>query len=204
MPNYGQSLATSAARSSMNGLAWHCYGGIPSVMDGVQKVEPSLDQIITECAPNLSPYTAAEIVIGSMRHWASNVTLWNIATNPTGGPVQAPDSGCHGCRGIVTINQRTHRVTYRLDYFQLGQVGSFLQAGAYRVSSNSFVSFRKVGKKSKATSGLDDVAFTNPDGSRVLVAYDNSGASIRFAVRWRGRAFTYRLPPHGMVTFRWP
>jgi O-glycosyl hydrolase len=34
-----------------------------------------------------------------------------------------------------------------------------------------------------ATSGLDDVAFVNPDQSRVLVAYNNSSAAIPFAVR---------------------
>lgn len=53
------------------------------------------------------------------------------------------------------------------------------------------------------TSGLDDVALLNPDGSRVLVAYNNSSAAIRFAVNWDGRSFTYSLAAQAMVTFRW-
>jgi O-glycosyl hydrolase len=44
----------------------------------------------------------------------------------------------------------------------------------------------------------------NPDRSEVLVAYNNSAARTRFAVRWRDRTFTYTLPVQATVTFRWP
>jgi Glycosyl hydrolase family 30 beta sandwich domain len=37
-----------------------------------------------------------------------------------------------------------------------------------------------------ATAGLDDVAFKNPDGSKILLAYNNSPRPIRFAVAWKG------------------
>ena len=53
------------------------------------------------------------------------------------------------------------------------------------------------------TPGLDDVAFRNPDGSLVLVAYDNASVPVRFAVRWRGRALVYGLTPGAMVTLVW-
>ena len=53
------------------------------------------------------------------------------------------------------------------------------------------------------TPGLDDVAFRNPDGSLVLVAYDNAPFTVRFAVRWRGRALRYALAPGSMATLQW-
>jgi glucosylceramidase len=54
-----------------------------------------------------------------------------------------------------------------------------------------------------ATPGLDDVAFKNPDGSKVLLAYNNSPRPIRFAVAWKGRVFRYTLGGGATVTFVW-
>ena len=44
------------------------------------------------------------------------------------------------------------------------------------------------------SAGIDDVALLNPDGSRVLIAYNTSASTIRFSVAWQGRSFTYSLP----------
>ncbi|MDQ6836612.1 MAG: hypothetical protein M3016_10550 [Actinomycetota bacterium] len=203
LENYATQLATGSARPALKGIAWHCYGGIPNVMSHLRAVAGSVDQIVTECAPNLSRYPVPEIVIGAMRNWASNVTLWNIATDPSGGPVEPPNSGCHGCRGLVTIDERTHALTYNLDYYQLGQVGTFVQSGGWRIASNTFVSFQRTANSHRATNGLDDVAVRNPDGSRVLIVYNHSSTATRFGVAWRGRSFTYTLPAGATVTFRW-
>ena len=53
------------------------------------------------------------------------------------------------------------------------------------------------------SSGLDDVAFLNPDGSEVLAAYNNSAAPITFAVASRGSYFSYTPPAGAMTTFVW-
>jgi glucosylceramidase len=204
LANYGQEMATSSAASALTGIAWHCYGGAPTVMNDLHRATPHLDQIVTECASNLTHYPVPEILIGSLRNWATTVTLWNIATDPSGGPVEPPNSGCHGCRGLVTINQVTHRVKFNRDYYELGQVGDFLQSGAVRIGSNAFVTYNGNGSSYGASSGLDDVAFLNRDGSRVLVVYNNSSGQKRFAVRWHGRSFRYALAAGATVTFRWP
>jgi glucosylceramidase len=145
-----------------------------------------------------------EVLIGSLRNWASVVTLWNLALDPAGGPVQPPNSGCTGCTGEVTINESTQTVNFRLSYFQLGQVSAFVEPGATHVGSNSFVSYYRTSpNKYGASPGLDDVAFVNPDGSRVLVAYNNSTSPMRFGVAWHGRGFAYSLPAKATVTFSW-
>jgi glucosylceramidase len=201
---YAPALLSTPAGGVLAGIAWHCYGGAPGVMTTLHEADPSLDQPVAECAPNLSRFPVPEIVIGAIRNWASAVTLWNLALDPSGGPVQPPNLGCPGCRGLVTINEATHSVTFTLPYYQLGQVGAFVEPHAWRVSSNSFVSYFDSSSTSYgATAGVDDVAFLNPDGSRILVAYNTSSVAIRFAVAWRGRAFAYSLAPGATVTFRW-
>jgi len=203
-PSYPEALLSSPARSSIAGIAWHCYSGIPYVISRAHAAAPGLDHIVTECSPGISPYTVPEVVIGSMRNWATTVALWNLALDPAGGPVEPPDTGCHGCTGLVTINERTHTVGYNLAYYQLGQLGRFVHPGASRIDTNHFVSYYHLASGANgASSGLDDAAFVNPDGSRVLLAYNNSGAAITFAVTWDGRSFTYTLPAGATVTFAW-
>lgn len=201
---YPDTLVTSPAAGTLTGIAWHCYQGPPSVMSSLHTQAPSDDQILTECSQGIEPFPIPEVLIGSLRNWSSVVTLWNLALDPAGGPVEPPNYGCPGCTGEVTINEATQTVSFRLSYFQLGQVAAFVQQGAVRIGSNSFVSFSQNSQgKYAASPGLDDVAFLNPDGSHVLVAYNNSTSPIRFAVSWNGRAFTYSLPAKATVTFHW-
>jgi glucosylceramidase len=203
-PRYPKTLLRTAARHAIDGIAWHCYNGIPYVISAAHANAPGLDHAVTECSPGIAPYPVPEVLIGSMRNWARTVTLWNLALDPAGGPVEPPNAGCHHCTGLVTIDERTHHVTYNRTYYQLGQLGRFVQPGAWRIDTNHFVRYyhTKSGING-VTPGLDDVAFLNPDGSRVLLAYNNSSAPIKFAVSWRGRSFTYTVPAGATVTFAW-
>lgn len=197
-------LAADPAASALSGIAWHCYAGIPTVMSALHTQWPALGQLVTECAPELHRFPVPEILIGSLRNWASSVTLWNLALNPAGGPVQQPNRGCPRCTGLVTIDERTHRVRLSTAYYQLGQLSRFVQPGARRVASNSFVSYYTgMAGKYGVTAGVDDVAFVNPDDSRVVVAYNNSATRTRFAVSWQGHRFTYSLTPRATATFVW-
>jgi glucosylceramidase len=197
-------VADRAADRVLRGLAWHCYFGSPYLMSTVHRMDRRLEQIVDECSPGLTPFPTAEVVIGSIRYWASTVALWNLALDPHGGPVQPPNTGCPNCSGLVTVDERAHTVRLRLSYFQLGQASAFVQPGAKRIDSPHYVfyDYQRPGVN-LVTPGLDDVAFANPDGSRVLLAYDNSRAPVPFTVKWHNRSFIYTLPPEAMVTFVW-
>jgi O-glycosyl hydrolase len=201
--NYAGSLATGPAASDLAGIAWHCYFGSPTVMSQLHQSAPGLDQIADECSPEIRPFGAPEYLISSLRNWASVAAVWGVALDPNGGPIQ-PGNNCGGCRGLVTIDEQAHTVTFRTEYYQLGQVSAFVQPGAARIDSQNFVSY---GVNSSniltVTAGLDDVAFLNPDGSKVLVAYNNSAAPISFGVQSNGSYFSYTLPPQAMTTFLW-
>lgn len=188
------------------GLAWHCYAGNVTAMRAMQDRHPGLDQIVTECSSGIAPGPPGELLIAATRNSATTVLLWNIALNGHHGPVEPPNSGCRPCTGLIEVDERTGRVTYGRDYYQLGQVSRYVRPGARRAASDTFVRYRDTYLFSRgnwATADLDDVAFVNPDGTRVLVVYNNAPAARRFVVQWHARAFTYDMPAGAMVTFTW-
>ncbi len=192
------------ARQALSGLAWHCYFGSPDVMASLHQQAPQYDEIVDECSPGISAIPTSEVVISSLRDWASTVALWNLALDPDGGPVQQPNTGCYGCYGLVTINEKPAPPVFTRAFYQLGQASRFVDPGAQRVASNNFVTYTYVKPRVNfIAAGLDDVAFVNPDGTRVLIAYNNASQPITFAVAWHDLSFTYTLPAGAMVTFDW-
>jgi glucosylceramidase len=201
---YASALVRSRAAGQLAGISTHCYRGNPTVIAALHAQAPRLDEIVSECSPGLEPASTSEVEIASMRNWASALALWNLALDPSGGPVQPPNRACPHCTGIVTVHEATHAVTYTRDYYQLGQASKFVLPGAVRIASNHFVSYvRPTRTRSMATPGLDDVAFENPDGSRVLVAYNGSSAPIAFGVENDGQYFSYTLAARATATFIW-
>ncbi len=194
-------LSNATAASYTSGIAWHCYGGTADEMTTFHNSYPSKDTYETECSggtwhgsvwPNEFQDTM-ELLINSTRNWSKTVTLWGLALDPNGNPhVNSPDS-CSTCRGVVAIDQNTGDVTYNSDYYGLGQASKFVIPGAYRIDSDSF-----------GSGNIEDVAFKNPDGSKVLVVYNgNSGSANTFQVQWGNEAFSYTLPAQSAVTFKW-
>lgn len=207
--NYAAELARpSQTRSDLAGIAWHCYAGNANQMSAEHALAPRLLEVVDECSSGISPGPPAQLEIASARNWASGVLLWNIALDPQGGPVEPPDLGCMHCTGLVTVNPATHAFSLGRDYYQLGQASRYVPPGAVRIASNTFVTNQntvllKPEPGGYTTPGLDDVAFLDPNATRVLVAYNSGGSPAHFAVRWRQRFFTYTLPPAATVTFRW-
>jgi glucosylceramidase len=90
------------------------------------------------------------------------------------------------------------------DFYQLAQLSHFVAPGAARIGSNNFVSYNLNSSfQTAASPGLDDVACENLDGSKVLLAYNNSAQPITFAVRWNGSTVTDTIPPRATTTFDW-
>lgn len=200
--SYEARLLASAAGPALAGIASHCYGGAPTAMTVMHNLAPTLDQIATECSSELAQIERPEYLISSLRNWASLVTVWNLALDLRQGP-KVKLNGCHGCYGVAKVLPSSRTWKVGSEYYQLGQVSKFVQPGADRISSRNFVAYGVNGRKLTITGDLDDVAFLNPDGSRVLIAYNHATKPTDFGVAWHGRAFKYRLAPRAMVTFKW-
>jgi glucosylceramidase len=165
---------------------------------------PNVPEAVSECSPGIVPYSPAEVAIDATRNWASAVSLWNLALDPSGGPVQPPNTGCQGCSGLVTISEQTHEFSFGRNYYEFGQVSRFVQPGATRVASTRAVAdFELPNGAYGVTRGIDNAAFVNPDGTRVLIVHNNSAGRRAFAIAWRGQYLTYALSGWATATFQW-
>jgi glucosylceramidase len=182
-------LGDATTRADIAGISWHCYAGSPSAMSTVHRSYPISEVYETECSTGaaVAPINTIDLLMQSVQNAARTVELWNIALDPNHGP---HTGGCPDCLGVVTIDQATGNVTYAPDYYQLGHFSKFALAGAYHITSNNVGS-------------VENVAFKNPDGSKVVVAHNTGSGSSSFQVLWGNQGFTYTLPAGATVTFKW-
>jgi glucosylceramidase len=183
--------ATLAASTQVAGTAWHGYGGTPGVMLAMESQFSSKGNFETEHSGGawVSDQIRADFeeIIQVMRSWGRCYLKWNLAGDENDGP---HDGGCSDCTPLVTVNSTNGSVSFTLDYYTLGHFSRFILPGACRVYSANSV-------------GIINAAFLNPDGSKVLVAFNDTGAAISFQVQWSGRSFAYTLPGFAGATFTW-
>lgn len=197
VPNYPRTvLSDASAAQYVSGVAWHWYGGDVNAQTPVHNEYPGKDAFITEASGGTWQggdangfRDALNLVINGSRNWARGVVLWNMALDTNNGPT---NGGCGTCRGVVTIDQSNGNVSYNVDYYALGHASKFLKPGAYRIGSNVF------------GSNIEDVAFKNPDGSKVLIARNAGSTPSTFKVVWGNESFSYTLNAGAAATFTWP
>jgi glucosylceramidase len=188
---YAQTLLNDPTTfADVAGTSWHCYAGSPTAMSTIHSQFPTKEVYETECSTGaaVAPIDTIDLLMQSVQNWARTVELWNIALDTNRGP---HSGGCPDCLGVVTIDQATGSVTFTNDYYLLGQFSKFVVPGAFHIASTTLGS-------------LANVAFKNPDGSKVVVAHNGGGGSLTFKVRWNGtQSFAYTLPAGATVTFTW-
>ncbi|MGW0473844.1 discoidin domain-containing protein [Streptomyces coeruleorubidus] len=198
--SYPETLYTDAASAkNATGTAWHCYAGDVSAQTVVHNDYPNKPAFQSECSGGeweggeQGAFAGVmDNVINGPRNWAQSIIRWNLALDSSGGPT---NNGCQGCRPVVTVSPKTNGTwtyTPTADYWGLAQASKFVQPGARRVASNTFGKGR-----------VEDVAFTNPDGSTALVTYNSGSTARTFNVGWGNRHFTHTLAAGAAATFTW-
>ena len=185
-------------KALVEGTAFHAYAGNVSAMSVVRNAHPDKGLYFTEISgggwatdfsSNLQ-WNMANIFIGTLKNWSRTAILWNLALDENSGPT---NNGCMDCRGVVTINSNTGAITRNVEYYSIGHFSKFVRNGAHRIGSTM----------STAVSGIDHVAFINPDQSRVVVL-SNAGSSQQNVVVSDGdKQFTVLLPAASVVTVVW-
>ncbi len=188
-------LADPAARGFVAGTAFHCYGGDAGAQDTLHAAYPQLGIWLSECSDTtwVGGYPEilradARLLIAATRHWARAVLKWNLALDETHGP---QNHGCSECLGTVEVRRADGAVTFSAEYFALGHFGKFVAPGAHRVGSETHGD----------AAAVEHVAFVNPDGCLVLVAFNPGAAALSFEVRSARGTFGYALPAGALVTF---
>lgn len=121
-----------------------------------------------------------------MRSGGETVVDWNLALDQNGGPHQGNCST--RCNGVVEIAGGD--VTPNAEYYTLGHLSKFVDVGADRIGST-------------ADGTIQNVAFQNPDGERVLYAVNTGTSDQEFSLTDDGRSLTYTLPAGAVATFTW-
>jgi glucosylceramidase len=186
-------LADAGANPYVDGSAFHLYAGTIGSLTDVHNAYPNKNVYFTEQwvgAPSnfggdLS-WHVNNLIIGATRNWSRNVLEWNLAADPNYNPHTA--GGCSTCLGGITVSGTS--ITRNVGYYIVGHASKFVRPGAVRISSN-------------IAGNIQNVAFKNSDGTKVLVALNSGTSSASFKVKWGAESFTYTLAAGAVATFKW-
>lgn len=188
------------------GAAFHCYEGAVGAMSKVHDAHPEKGLYFTECsggswsplfADNLQ-YMVRQLLIGTVNNWSKNVLLWNMALDEKNGPTTNQpgtgegNRGCMTCRGVVTVNSTDGAVTRNVEYYSLAHFSKFVRPGARRIYSSAL-----------PDKGIENVAFLNADGSRVMVVINTTQQERTFSVSERHDVYSCVLQPGAVATLVW-
>lgn len=191
-----QTVDDAAVRSHPNfgGVAWHGYGGNVSKQTEIHNRYPQLDAFQTEHSGGtwIANQQREDMmnIIDYTRNWAKSVTKWSLAVDQNRGP---HNGGCGTCDGLITVHNgdsRHGRVDYTIEYYTMGHLTKFVKPGAHRIASTG-------------SATVPNVAWRNPDGSKALIAYNDSASARSMTVNWGGQHYTYSLPGKTSATFTW-
>lgn len=187
-------LRTAAANPYVDGSAFHLYAGNISALTSVYDEYPSKNIYFTEqyvAGPgNFAgdfDWHVNNLIIGATRNFSRTVLEWNLASDPNYNPHTA--GGCSNCLGAVTISAGNY--TRNTCYYTVAHASSFVRPGAVCIASNNFAQ------------SIPNVAFKNPDGTKVVIALNASSSTQSFKIKWGGESFTYSLPAGAVATFKW-
>ncbi len=187
--------ATVRNDSLFGGVAWHGYDeGSAAEQTTVHNQYPAIGQFDTEHSGGTwianQQQEDMSNIIDYTRNYGQSVVKWSLAVDQNMGP---HNGGCGTCTGLITVHNgdsRSGQVDYTVEYYDMGQLTKFVKPGAYRIDST-------------ASTSVPNVAWLNPDGSKALVAYNQSGSTQTVHVNWGGETFSYPLPAQTSATFTW-
>jgi glucosylceramidase len=194
-PDYPQAVLsdpTIQASGRVAGTAWHGYGGTPGVMTTIQNYFPPVFGNY-ETEHSGGTFVADQVksdfeeITQVMRNYGRAYVKWSLALDQNLGP---HDGGCGTCTPIVTVNSSTGAITYDIEYYTMGHFSKYILPGAVRIYSSNAL-------------GMVSAAFLNSDGSKALVAFNDSASTQSFSVQWGNQSFAYTLPALAGATFTW-
>ena len=180
-------------RKYCNSVAFHGYVGTPEMMDKVHEAHPDAQLYWTEGGPDYtSPDYATDwtnwgkTFTQAIRHWCQAISGWNLALDEKG----RPNIGPFPCGGTVTIHSQTKEITRSGQYWAFAHFSRNVRRGARRFESSC------------QTAGVEQVAFENPNGQKVLVV-TNSGPARTATLKQGGQTAEVTLASDSVTTLSW-
>lgn len=193
-PDYPISILNDPeARQYVDGSAFHLYTGPIEALTQVHDAHPAKNLYFTEQwigAPgNLKEDLAWHVktlMIGAPRNWSRTVLEWNLAADPKQNP--HTEGGCDRCLGAVTIDGNA--VTRNPGYYNVAIASKFVRPGSVRIGSN-------------LPEKLPNVAYKTPNGTVVLLVFNEDASRQTFSIGYKGRQAPATLPGRSVGTYIW-
>ena len=186
-------LGDGGANPYVDGSAFHLYAGDISGLTTVHNAYPAKNVYFTEqwvgAPSNFGGdlgWHVNNLIIGATRNWSRNVLEWNLAADPGYNP--HTNGGCSTCLGAITVSGTS--ITRNVGYYIIASASKFVRPGAVRIASN-------------IAGTIQNVAFKNSDGTKVVIALNNGSSAVSFKLKWGTDSFTYSLAAGAVVTFKW-
>jgi glucosylceramidase len=187
-------LSDPKANPYIDGSAFHLYGGQIEALSEVHLAFPDKHLYFTEqwvgSPGNLEgdiAWHVKNLLIGAPRNWAKTVLEWNLSSNLELTP-HTDRGGCDRCLGAITIDG--DEVSRNPAYYVIAHASKWVDPGSTRIGSNS-------------PKGLPNVAFTRPDGKKVLIVHNDSAKEIHFEIKENSTSFPASLPAGATGTWIW-
>ncbi len=187
-------LGDPIANSFIDGSAFHLYGGQIEALSEVHRAFPNKHLYFTEqwvgSPGNLEgdiAWHVKNLLIGAPRNWAKTVLEWNLSSNPELTP-HTDRGGCDRCLGAITIDG--DEVSRNPAYYVIAHASKWVDPGSTRIGSSS-------------SKNLPNVAFTRPDGKKVLIVHNDSAKEIRFEIKENSNTIPAVLSAGATGTWVW-
>lgn len=185
-------LNDAAAKTFIDGSAFHLYSGDISALSTVHSAHPDKNLYFTEqwTGANESfdgnlKWHVKNVIIGSMRNWSKVALEWNLAND--GGYNPHTPGGCTECKGALTLDGAINR---NESYYIIAHASRFVPPGSVRIESNNVAS-------------IFNVAFKVPDGRKVLIVMNDGSTAASFNIKFKGRIAEASLPAGAAATYVW-
>lgn len=186
------------------GSAWHNYGGSVKTLDGVFSAYPEKKILFTEASIGKWNYDGhgfggqlredfREIVFGTLSRGCSGVTLWNLMLDNEGKPYRP--GGCSTCYGGVSISASGYSfasIDRKSHYYDVVHTSVAVKPGAVRIGTEGYTA-----------TGVQYLAFLNPDGSYGVLILNESSASQNFVFSTSAHSVNIPSPAGSVVSAVW-
>lgn len=192
-------LADPEAAKYVAGSAWHNYGGSYTELDNVVEANPDKDIYFTEASIGTWNYNFAScliedfrtIFLETLKRSNKAVTLWNLMLDENGAPNRP--KGCKTCFGAVEVSSKTYQVTdYKTHYYQIKHASQVVKPGAVRIGTEGYT-----------VSGVDYLAFKNPDGSYGVLLLNTGNTDAEFVFVSAAHSAKVSVAAKSIVSLGW-
>jgi glucosylceramidase len=196
---YNEALAIAndiRARRYVHGIAFHCYGGQPEMMQNVRNANKALPIYQTECTTLVDGNQWKRGFDHSLNDFVLQPgvrvdLVWNILLPPLNKRPKSFADICPECTGIIEVHPEGS-IVLTSDYWVKAQVSRYVDSGAFEVDVTIPKDLELRGR-----------AFVNLDGSRVVVLNNQKTTEASIVLRDNMGQIAVTIPARSAITVKW-